>query len=550
MVDKFSNHINCLLLILVTFIYSGNAQTPAGFDLVAYEGFDYPNNTDVGNQSGGSGWSGNWESGFYGGSSMLVYSSGLSYAGLKVGGNKLQWGGPGQYQPHSVRRTIKNLNKGIVYLQFISDFNSSGGGTDRLDLNSGGTTMASFGGNNAQQKMSILAGGQIINSSYSVFDLSLVIIQIDYNNNTTKMWVNPVLSTFDYSNPGNPAAIYNSSIAFDTIVLTFRSGGQIDEISVFEKKTFLTSSGSITDLGTSHLTKYGSLVTSERNGSINVNGKISTTIPDAPIIGTATATSSQTSVSFIAPISDWDSPITLYTAVASPGGIIGTLAQAGSGTIIVPNLINGKAYTFTISATNAVGTSASSAVSNSVMNIAPPVSRTLSFEFDGNDFPQTLDSPNWSTSGSAYSYNTTWPVNSGNNAWVVDLNDYGNTISNTIELLNSDNFNAKSIWIANSGMTSISQITFKGYDANNTLIGTVIANISPNNSYSYEQVTINIDGIRKLEISSNASYCDWMNGCNDDNSVYFDDLIFEQWWSYFFHIIKTLAIVLVFKNSI
>jgi hypothetical protein len=107
---------------------------------------------------------------------------------------------------------------------------------------------------------------------------------------------------------------------------------------------------------------------------------------------------------------------------------------------------------------------------------------------------------------------------------MVDLSDY----SNTIELLNSDNFNAKSIWIANTGMTSISQITFKGYDANNTLIGTVIANISPNNSYGYEQVTINIDSIRKLEISSNASYCDWMNGCYDDNSVFFGDLIFEQ----------------------
>lgn len=517
----------CIFSILI--IFRCNAQSvPPGFSLIAYEGFDYPNNTDIANQSGGSGWSGNWESGYYGGSSMFVHSSGLSYTGLKVGGNKLEWDGPGQYQPHSVRRTIKNPNSGIVYLQFISDFNSSGGGTDRLDLNSGGTTIASFGGNNAQQKMSILAGGQIINSSYSVFDLSLVIIQIDYNNNTTKMWVNPVLSTFDYSNPGNPAAIYNSSIAFDTIALTFRSGGQIDEIAVFEKKTFLTGNGNITDMGTSHLTKYGSLVTSERNGSINLNGKISTTIPDAPIIGTATATSSQTSVSFTAPISDGDSPITLYTAVASPGGNIGTLAQAGSGTIIVPNLINGKAYTFTISATNAVGTSGSSAVSNSVINITPPVSRTLSFEFDGNDFPQTLNGSTWSTSGSAYSYNTSWPVNSGNNAWMVDLSDYGNTTSNTIELLNSDNFNAKSIWIANTGMTSISQITFKGYDANNVLVGTVIANISPNNSYSYEQVTINIDGIRKLEISSNASYCDWMDGCSDDNSVFFDDLIFEQ----------------------
>lgn len=522
--NKFLKILITICTFSILIIFKCNAQSiPPGFSLIAYEGFDYPNNIDIANQNGGSGWSGNWESGYYGGSSMFVHSSGLSYTGLKVGGNKLQWDGPGQYQPHSVRRTIKNPNNGIVYLQFISDFNSSGGGTDRLDLNSGGTTIASFGGNNAQQKMSILAGGQIINSSYSVFDLSLVIIQIDYNNNSTKMWVNPILSTFDYSNPGIPDAIYNNSIVFDTIALTFRSGGQIDEISVFEKKTFLTGNGNITDMGTSHLTKYGSLATSERNGSINLNGKISTTIPDAPIMGTATATSSQTSVSFTAPISDGDSPITLYTAVASPGGNMGTLAQAGSGTIIVPNLINGKAYTFTISATNAVGTSVSSAVSNSVINIAPAVSRTLSFEFDGNDFPQTLNGSTWSTSGSAYSYNTTWPVNSGNNAWMVDLSDY----SNTIDLLNSDNFNAKSIWIANTGMTSISQITFKGYDANNTLIGTVIANISPN-SYSYEQVTINIDGIRKLEISSNASYCDWMNGCYDDNSVFFDDLIFEQ----------------------
>lgn len=512
----------CTFSILI--IFKCNAQSiPPGFNLIAYEGFDYPHNTDIANQSGGSGWSGNWEAGFYGNSTMIVNSYGLSYTGLNVKGNKLQWGGSGQYQPHSVRRTIKNPNSGIVYLQFISDFNSSSGGTDRLDLNSMGTTIASFGGNNAQQKMSILAGGAVINSSYSVFDLSLVIIQIDYNSNTTKMWVNPILSTFDYSNPGNPAAIYNNSIAFDTIALTFRPDGQIDELTVFNKKTFLTSNGNITDMSTSHITKYGSLVTSERNGSINMNGKISTTIPDAPIIGTAVATSSQSSVSFTAPSSDGDSPITLYTAVASPGGHVGTITQAGSGTIIVPNLINGKAYTFTITATNAVGTSVSSAVSNSVVNIAPAVSRTLSFEFDGNNFPQTLNGSTWSTSGLGYSYNTSWPVNSGNNAWAVDLSDY----SNTIELVNSDNFNAKSIWIAKAGMTSISQITFKGYDANNVLVGTVITNLS-SNSYSYEQLTINIDGIRKLEISSNASYCDWMNDCYDDNSIYFDDLIFEQ----------------------
>ena len=354
---------NFTFLLILHFTY---AQVPSGYSLIAYEGFDYPNNTNIANQSGGIGWAGNWEAGFYGNSTMIVNSSGLSYTGLNVSGNKLQWGGAGQYQPHSVRRAINNSNSGIVYLRFISDFNSSSGGTDRLDLNLGGTTQASFGGNNSQQKMSILAGGLIINSTYSVYDLSLVVIQIDYTNNTTKMWVKPTLSTFDYSNPGTPDAIYNNSIAFDQISLTFRSGGQIDEITVFKNKTYLTSQGSVTDINTPHLTKYGGLVTSEINGSLDLYGKISITAPDAPIIGTAIATSTQTSVSFTAPLSDGDSPITSYTATSNPGGITGTISQAGSGSITVTGLTNGTAYTFTVTATNSAGTSSPSAASNAV----------------------------------------------------------------------------------------------------------------------------------------------------------------------------------------
>lgn len=512
---------NFTLLLIFHFTFS---QVPSGYSLIAYEGFDYPNNTDIANQSGGLGWAGNWEAGFYGNSTMIVYSSGLSYTGLNVTGNKLQWGGPGQYQPHSVRRSINNPNSGIVYIQFISDFNSSSGGTDRLDLNLEGTTLASFGGNNSQQKMSILAGGQIINSTYSVYDLSLVVIQIDYTNNTTKMWVKPTLSTFDYSNPGTPDAIYNNSIAFDQISLTFRSGGQIDEITVFKKKTFLTSHGSVTDINTPHLTKYGSLVTSEINGSLDLYGKISTTIPDAPIIGIASANSTQTSISFSIPLSDGDSPITSYTATASPGGSTASISEYGNGIITVPDLIHGVTYTFTVTATNAVGTSSSSNVSNAVTHIVPPISRTLSFEFNGDQLPQTLNGSTWSNSGSAYSYITNWQVNTGDYAWYVNLSYYGPYI----ELLNSNNFNAKSIWVSKNASTSISQLTFKGYDENNTLLGTVIVDISSFQDYSYQQVFINIDGIRKLEISSNAIDCYLNSSTFCDDSIFFDDLIFEQ----------------------
>lgn len=91
------------------------------------------------------------------------------------------------------------------------------------------------------------------------------------------------------------------------------------------------------------------------------------TVPGAPTIGTATATGATTAtVSFTAPASDGGSAITSYTATSSPGGITGTLNQSGSGTITVNGLTGGTSYTFTVTATNAVGTSAPSASSNSV----------------------------------------------------------------------------------------------------------------------------------------------------------------------------------------
>ena len=89
--------------------------------------------------------------------------------------------------------------------------------------------------------------------------------------------------------------------------------------------------------------------------------------PGAPTIGTATAGDGEATISFTAPSSDGGSPITSYTATSSPGGITGTLSQSGSGSITVTGLTNATAYTFTVTATNAIGTSVASAASNSVI---------------------------------------------------------------------------------------------------------------------------------------------------------------------------------------
>ncbi len=103
--------------------------------------------------------------------------------------------------------------------------------------------------------------------------------------------------------------------------------------------------------------------------------------PGAPTIGTASAGNGQASVSFTAPASNGGSAITGYTVTSNPGGKTGT----GIGSpITVTGLTNGTAYTFTVTATNSVGTSSPSSVSNSVTPVTVPGAPTIGTATAGN----------------------------------------------------------------------------------------------------------------------------------------------------------------------
>ncbi len=109
--------------------------------------------------------------------------------------------------------------------------------------------------------------------------------------------------------------------------------------------------------------KIGTSVPSEASNSVTPAG-----IPDAPAIVRAKADKAEANVSFKAPASDGGSKITSYTVASSSG----QTASGPASPISVKGLVAGKAYTFTVTAKNKIGTSAPSDASNSVTPATVP----------------------------------------------------------------------------------------------------------------------------------------------------------------------------------
>lgn len=148
-----------------------------------------------------------------------------------------------------------------------------------------------------------------------------------------------------------------------------------------------------------------------------------TTVPGAPVIGTAYPLNAAASVNFTPPASTGGTPITSYTATSSPGGFTGT---GTSSPVRVAGLTNGVAYTFTVKATNGVGTGTASSASNSVTPSTAYQASAITADADVTDFVRevgnrtvTVQGPTASGSDGVPPYTYAWTKVSGNDSIVI-----------------------------------------------------------------------------------------------------------------------------------
>jgi hypothetical protein len=174
------------------------------------------------------------------------------------------------------------------------------------------------------------------------------------------------------------AGIHDATVAFSP---GSDGGLPVSTYTVTASPGGVTAQGTTSPITVTGLADGGTYtfsVTATNSDGTSLSSDVSNSVtlptgPAAPAGVSAAPADGSAAVSFSAP-SDGGSPVTSYTVTASPGG---ATATGTASPISVTGLTDGVAYTFTVTASNAVGPSVPSSPSTAVTPVGVPGSPTI-----------------------------------------------------------------------------------------------------------------------------------------------------------------------------
>ena len=244
-----------------------------------------------------------------------------------------------------------------------------------------------------------------------------------------------------YTTPGIPTGVNatagnaQATISFSAPASTGGSAITFYTVTSSAGQTASGSSSPITVTGLINGTGYTFTVTATNAAGTGQASSASNqvtpgAVPGAPTAVSATAGNAQATVTFTAPALTGGA-ITGYTVTSSPSGGLDTGAGTTSLSHLVTGLTNGTAYTFTVTATNAVGPGPASSPSSPVTPAAAPGAPTGVSATAGNAQAQVFFTPPASNGGSVITGYTVTSNSSGGAAG-TDANAGSTSTAHTV----------------------------------------------------------------------------------------------------------------------
>ena len=285
----------------ITFTIDNVPPKAGTYEIAAYEYFEYDELVKLESLNGGSGWSGAWidygatneKQGHYilsqtsrgntdssqsDGIYALNQRSSMTYPGLNVSGNYL---GGINWQTDVPTKSYRELYRKFgedIYVQFLVQFNDFDNADDTkvknnyFILQEDDTERLVIRRKNGRIYMakttSSSASNDIVDTGVALkgsTDAQLVVVNIGASK--TKIWVDPDLSSFDYSNPPVENAYLNYSFEFNRINIESQNKYINGVPSLYDEITIFERSGSLSDTDSDNLVSNSDIVTITANFS-------------------------------------------------------------------------------------------------------------------------------------------------------------------------------------------------------------------------------------------------------------------------------------------